>query len=229
MRRFPQLGIARHAGGYSHGSHRSRRPVRASHQSLRRFRPPPGRRSGGGLCHYARFAELFYGASYEEPDEPIEITPETEPLFFRGHAIGWPVVINTLAVPSESYAKILILDPNGAAVSKDLAAFDAAYAQALAALDLAWNGPQAASWKTVGLSGRGVRDNAPGMIDMHVLGRENITRHQIPPSIVTRLAKLYPAQYGLPCQVHRPRAAGVLWAPFPQCAGTTVAGRELAA
>lgn len=146
--------------------------------------------------HYARFAEVFYGASYEEPDEPTELTPETEPLFFRGHAIGWPVVINTLAVPSDGYAKILTLDPNAAAVTKDLAAFDAAYAQTLAALDLAWNGPQAASWKTVGLSVRGVGGSPPGMIDMRVLGRENITRHQIPPDVVTRLAELYPAEYG---------------------------------
>lgn len=146
--------------------------------------------------HYARFAELFYGASYEEPDEPIELTPVTEPLFFRGHVIGWPVVINTLAVPSDGYAKVLTLDPNSAAVTKDLAAFDAAFAQTLAALDLAWNGPQAASWKTIGLSVRGVGGNPPGMIDMRVLGRENITRHEIPPDIVTRLSEIYPAEYG---------------------------------
>lgn len=150
--------------------------------------------------HYARFAELFYGANYLEPEKLVELTPETEPLYFRGRAIGWPVVINTLAVPSDGYAKILALDRNGAAVAKDLTAFDAGYAHTLSALDLAWNGPQAASWKTVGLAVRGAGGNPPGMIDLRVLGRENVMRHQIPPDIVARLADLYPTECGFLAQ-----------------------------
>jgi hypothetical protein len=144
--------------------------------------------------HYARFAELFYGASYEEPKPPIDLSAETEPLFFKGQAVGWPVVINTLAVPSDGYAKIIALDPNVAAVTKDLTAIDSAYSAVLTALDLAWNGPAAASWKTVGLSVRGVGGNPPGMIDFRVLARENITRHQIPGEIIAQLSTLYPSE-----------------------------------
>jgi hypothetical protein len=145
--------------------------------------------------HYARFAELYYGATYEEPEFPVELTPATEHLFFRGQPVGWPVVINTLAVPSDGYAKVLALDPDAVAVTKDLSAFDAAYASTLSALDLAWNGPAASSWKTVGLSVRGVGGNPPGMIDFRVLARENITRHQVPANIVAQLQSLYPAEF----------------------------------
>jgi hypothetical protein len=145
--------------------------------------------------HYARFAELHYGATYEEPKPAIDLTPETEHLFFKGQAVGWPVVINTLAVPSDGYAKIVALDPNAAAVTKDLMAFDAAFTATLTALDGAWNGPAAASWKTVGLSVRGIGGNPPGMIDFRVLARENITRHQVPAEIVSQLPALYPAEF----------------------------------
>jgi len=145
--------------------------------------------------HYARFAELYYGGTYSEPDPFIELTPETEHLFFRGQPVGWPEVINTLAVPSDGYAKIVALDPNAAAVTKDLTGFDTAYSSVLAALDAAWNGPAAASWKTVGLSVRGVGGNPPGMIDFRVLARENITRHQIPAEIIPQLPSLYPAEF----------------------------------
>jgi hypothetical protein len=145
--------------------------------------------------HYARFAELFYGATYEEPDPYFDLTPETEHLFFRGQPVGWPVVINTLAVPADGYAKIIALDPNAAAVTKDLSAIDSAFTTTLTALDTAWNGPAAASWKTVGLSVRGVGGNPPGMIDFRVLARENITRHQIPAEIIAQLPTLYPAEF----------------------------------
>ena len=109
--------------------------------------------------------------------------------------MGWPVVINTLAVPADGYAKIIALDPNVAAVTKDLTAIDVAYSAVLTALDGAWNGPAAASWKTVGLSVRGVGGNPPGMIDFRVLARENITRHQIPKEIIAQLPTLYPTEF----------------------------------
>jgi hypothetical protein len=123
------------------------------------------------------------------------LTPQNEHLFFRGQPIGWPVVINTLAVPSDGYAKIIALDPNAAAVTKDLTAVDSAYSAILTALDAAWNGPAAAAWKTVGLSVRGVGGNPPGMIDFRVLARENITRHQIPAEIIAQLSTLYPGEF----------------------------------
>jgi hypothetical protein len=145
--------------------------------------------------HYARFAELHYGATYEEPKPAVDLTPETEHLFFKGQAVGWPVVINTLAVPSDGYAKIIALDPNAAAVTKDLMAFDAAFAAILTALEAAWNGPAAASWKTVGLSVRGAGGNPPGMIDFRVLARENITRHQVPAEVISQLSALYPTEF----------------------------------
>ena len=145
--------------------------------------------------HYARFAELYYGATYDEPQPHLELTPETEHLFFRGQPTGWPAVINALAVPSDGYAKIIALDPNADAVTKDLSALDSAFSAILAALDAAWNGPAAASWKTVGLSVRGTGGNPPGMIDLRVLARENITRHQVPPAAISQLATLYPAEF----------------------------------
>jgi len=145
--------------------------------------------------HYARFAEMHYGATYNEPKPPVELTPQTEHLFFQGQPVGWPVVINTLAVPADGYAKIIALDPNVAAVTKDLTAIDSAYSAVLTALDAAWNGPAAASWKTVGLSVRGVGGNPPGMIDFRVLARENITRHQIPAEIIPQLPSLYPTEF----------------------------------
>ena len=145
--------------------------------------------------HYARFAEMHFGATYNEPNPPVELTPQNEHLFFQGQPVGWPVVINTLAVPADGCAKIIALDPNAAAVTKDLTAIDSAYSAILTALDAAWNGPAAASWKTVGLSVRGVGGNPPGMIDFRVLARENITRHQIPAEIVAQLPTLYPDEF----------------------------------
>jgi hypothetical protein len=141
--------------------------------------------------HYARFAELYYGATYAKPEWDIALAQETEHLFFKGQPIGWPAVINTLAVPCDGYAKILALDPNAAAVTKDLTAIDSAFSTTLTTLDAAWNGPAASSWKTVGLSVRGVGGNPPGMMDFRVLARENITRHQIPAEIVAQLLSLY--------------------------------------
>jgi hypothetical protein len=137
--------------------------------------------------HYARFAELYYGATYREPDPPVHLSPETEPQFFMGRPIGWPAVINTLAVPADGYAKILALDPNGAAVTSDLMAFDKAFGSILVALDEAWNGPVAVSWKTLGGA-------VHGMVDLRVLSCFNILRYEIPAGIVAQLPTLYPTE-----------------------------------
>jgi Ferritin-like len=139
----------------------------------------------GEESHYAKFAALYHGARYQDPIPPVKLTCATEPLFFRGRAIGWPEVVNTLAVPSDGYAKLLALDPNAAAVTKDLAAFDTAFSGILTALDGAWNGPTAVSWKTLGGA-------VHGMVDLRVLSCFNILRYQVPADLVARLPALYP-------------------------------------
>jgi len=136
--------------------------------------------------HYCRFAEIYYGAGYVDPQPPLSLTAQSEPEFFRGRPIPWPVVVNTLAVPVDGYARILALDPNAAAVTADLNAFDNAYTSILTALDAVWNGPADASWKTLGGS-------VHSMVDLRVLSCFNIIlRHQIPDDIVRRIPELYP-------------------------------------
>jgi len=134
--------------------------------------------------HYAKFAELYYGASFEEPRPPMELTRATEREFFQGHIIPWPKVINTLAVPTDGYARILALDPNAAQVEADLRKFDAVYSSLMAALDAVWNGPPADSFKTLG-------EAVADMMKMRVLCCFRIMRHQIPTDIVGQLAELY--------------------------------------
>jgi hypothetical protein len=140
--------------------------------------------SEGELSHYAKFATLYYGRDYQAVST-TEITPETEPLFFRGRTLLWPKVINTLAVPSDGYAKLLALDPASAAVAKDLTAFDSAYSGILAGLDVAWNGPADGSWKTLG-------GTVDVMMHMRVLSCFNIIRHEVPGALVAQLGALYP-------------------------------------
>jgi hypothetical protein len=135
--------------------------------------------------HYAKFGSLFYGARYQEPNPRIELSRETEYLFFQGGKIGWPTVVNTLAVPSDGYAKLLALDPAATTVTGDLTAFDTAFSSILSALDAAWNGPSATSWKTLGGA-------VHSMVDLRVLSCFNILRHEIPAALVARLPTLYP-------------------------------------
>lgn len=137
--------------------------------------------------HYARFAELRYGRRYLPPDPPASHTRETEESCFRGAEITWPVVINTLAVPSDGYAAILHRDPQAAAVSQELTSFDAAYSAMMVALDDAWNGPPEQSWPSLG-------EAVIQMNEMRVLSCFNIMRCQIPAQIVARLADIYPAE-----------------------------------
>ncbi|GAB1643429.1 ferritin-like domain-containing protein [Krasilnikovia sp. MM14-A1259] len=140
--------------------------------------------------HYGRFAELRYGARYQQVSEPVAVTAETEEQFFRGEPIAWPVVINTLAVPSDHYGAVLSEDPNAPAVEKELDAFDAAYTAMMTALHQAWNGPVERSWPSLG-------EAVVQMNEMRVLSCFNILRHQVPPAAVARLAELYPAEYRL--------------------------------
>jgi len=138
--------------------------------------------------HYAKFASLYYGAGYQKPSGNLELTPKTESLFFKGLPISWPEVINTLAVPSDGYEKILPLDPNRAIVESNLVAFDNGFSQMLDALENAWNGPSATSWKTLGGA-------VHGMVDLRVLSCFNIMRSEIPQNIIKKLPELYPSEY----------------------------------
>ena len=135
--------------------------------------------------HYAKFAELYYGASFEDPRPSMELTRATEREFFKGHTIPWPNVINTLAVPTDAYARILALDPNAAQVEADLRTFDMVYSSLMAALDAVWNGPPTDSFKTLG-------EAVTDMMKLRVLCCFKIMRHQIPADIVGRLSDLYP-------------------------------------
>jgi hypothetical protein len=97
-------------------------------------------------------------------------------------------LITTTAFESEEshYARILALDPDAAAVTKDLKAFDTGFSSIRSALDTAWNGPAARSWKTLGGA-------VHSMVDLRVLSCFNIMRYQIPADIIARLADPYPA------------------------------------
>lgn len=138
--------------------------------------------------HYAKFAELYYGAMYKKPKGIKKVTKDNEAKFFRGTPISWPKVINTLCVPVDGYAKILALDPNAKEVSKSLDAFDAAFSEMLSLLDTVWNGPAATSWKTLGAA-------VHKMVDFRVLSCFNIMRYRIPDDIIQKLPAIYPDEY----------------------------------
>jgi hypothetical protein len=142
----------------------------------------------GEESHYARFAELLHGRGYAEPTPPVPLTRDTEARFFEGPPIGWPTVVNTLAVPADGYARILAADPAGAAVAGQLAKFDAAYSTVMAKLDDAWNGPADASWPTLGAA-------VEAMMSLRVLSCFSFMRAQVPSEVVARLAGLYPDEY----------------------------------
>lgn len=141
--------------------------------------------------HYARFAELWYGARYQDPGEPVELNRDTEQAYFQGEEIAWPVVLNTLAVPADGYAAILANDPMGAdPVRKDLEAFDAAYTAMMVGMDDMWNGPAERSWPSFG--GAVLQMN-----ELRVLSCFNIVRHQVPDTLIAKLPELYPDEFEL--------------------------------
>lgn len=149
-----------------------------------------GAASAHELSHYIRFAEQFYGRALRSPAEDGISRREDEPAWFCGPAVAWPVVINTLAVPSDGYAAVLAHDPDAAAVTQELTAFDAAYTEMMAALDDAWNGPPERSWPSLG-------EAVIQMNEMRVLSCFNIMRYEVPPGVVPRLPELYPSEYQL--------------------------------
>jgi hypothetical protein len=140
--------------------------------------------------HYARFAELRYGRRYLAPEGVREVSRENEAEFFRGEEIAWPVIINTLAVPSDGYEAILELDPDGPDVRKELEGFDNAYTEMMAALDRSWNGPAETWWPSLGAA-------VTQMDQMRVRSCFNIMRLRVPDSVVARLAEIYPEEFTL--------------------------------
>ena len=170
--------------------------------------------------HYAKFASLYYGHTYEEPANVKTLTEETEPEFFKGAPIGWPEVLNTLAVPSDGYAKILKLDPNGpdsqngANVEAQLDAFDAAFSNMMSTLHLVWTPTDTVTWNAIPTAAskminyavfqqvaslqqnvRGLGTAVHGMMDFRVFTSFNLNRQQIPDSIVQQLPELYPSEF----------------------------------
>lgn len=138
--------------------------------------------------HYARFAEIYYGARFQTPTPSVTLTPKTEPQFFKGYPIPWPVVTNVLTIPTDGYKKILALDSNQEMVEKVLQKFDDIYTDIMNDLEAMWNGPAAKSWPTFG-------DAVSKMTDLRVLSCFYIMRHQIPTDIVAKLETLYPQEY----------------------------------
>ena len=152
--------------------------------------PTAGAESGDELSHYARFAEQFHGRGLQIPTDGGALTPDTEASWFQGPPVAWPVVINTMAVPSDGYAAVLARDLDAAVVTQELTGFDAAYTAMLVALDDAWNGPPERSWPSLG-------EAVIQMNEMRVLSCFNIVRHQIPPQLIRELTRLYPAEHRL--------------------------------
>lgn len=138
--------------------------------------------------HYGKFAELRYGARYQPPTPHVPLTRQTEPQWFRGEEIPWPEVVNTLAVPSDGYAALLALDPDGAAVLRELQTFDEVYTGMLGDLDTMWNGPMDTQWPTFG-------EAVKAMVELRVLSCFTIMRHQLPANLVQRLPELYPNEF----------------------------------
>jgi hypothetical protein len=138
--------------------------------------------------HYVRFAELYFGREYEHPKGAAAPTRATLQARFSGMAIRPPEIVNTLAVPKDGYAAVLAIDPNAAAVTADLSAFDAQLSDILVQLDLVWNGPPGLSWKTLGGA-------VALMMKLRVLSGFNIEQHQVPDAAIAQLQKLYPQEY----------------------------------
>ncbi|MFF0783492.1 ferritin-like protein [Streptomyces sp. NPDC003720] len=139
--------------------------------------------------HYGKFAELWYGRTYREPEPAVELTPETEAVHFQGARIDWPSVINTLAVPADGYDKLLAEDPDGKEVAEALLVFDQDYSDMMAHLDAMWNGDPDQQWPTFG-------EAVHNMMKLRVFSSFTFMQRRIPPELVDDLPRLYPAEFG---------------------------------
>ncbi|MEV7240967.1 ferritin-like protein [Streptomyces sp. NPDC093248] len=139
--------------------------------------------------HYGKFAELWYGRTYREPEPPVELTPETEAVHFQGARIDWPSVVNTLAVPADGYDKLLAEDPDGKEITEALLVFDQDYSDMMAHLDAMWNGDPDQQWPTFG-------EAVHNMMKLRVFSSFTFMQRRIPPALVDDLPRLYPAEFG---------------------------------
>ncbi|MDX2596260.1 MULTISPECIES: ferritin-like domain-containing protein [Streptomyces] len=139
--------------------------------------------------HYGKFAELWYGRAYREPEPAVPLTPETEAVHFQGAKIGWPEVVNTLAVPSDGYEKLLAEDPDGKEIRESLLVFDQDYTDMMGHLDAMWNGDPDTQWPTFG-------EAVHNMMKLRVFSSFTFMQRQIPPALVDDLPRLYPAEFG---------------------------------
>ncbi|MFF2201215.1 ferritin-like protein [Streptomyces sp. NPDC058145] len=139
--------------------------------------------------HYGKFAELWYGRTYREPEPAVELTPETEAVHFQGARIDWPSVVNTLAVPADGYDKLLAEDPDGKEISEALLVFDQDYSGMMAHLDAMWNGDPDQQWPTFG-------EAVHNMMKLRVFSSFTFMQRRIPPELIDDLPRLYPAEFG---------------------------------
>lgn len=166
----------------------------------------------GEESHYTKFAEIFYGRKFVNP-ELRHVTPETEASFFRGDKVMSPKVINALAVPADGYARVLDeygrLDPEGAIRARHaLDGVDQAYTDIMSNLDAVWNGPASEQGERMGAAVGGMAalkvpiriqcayyPNYPAEDDSDAIWQPALMKQQIPEEIIADLFKLYPDEW----------------------------------
>ena len=166
----------------------------------------------GEESHYSKFAEIFYGRKFVNP-ELRHVTPQTEASFFRGDKVMSPNVINALAVPADGYAVILDeytrLDPEGAVRARHaLDGVDQAYTDVMANLDAVWNGPASKQGERMGAAVVGMvglkvpiriqcayYPNYPAEDESEAIWQPALMTLQIPETIIADLFRLYPDEW----------------------------------
>ncbi|MCH7971603.1 MAG: ferritin-like protein [Chloroflexi bacterium] len=169
-------------------------------------------RFDGEESHYTRFAGIYYGKKFVNP-ELHHVTPETEQSFFRGDKVMSPTVINALAVPADGYAKILDeyarLDPEAAIRARHaLDAVDQAYTDVMTNLDAAWNGPANEHGERMGAAVTAMSQlkvpirissayypNYPVEDEDEAIWQPALMSLEIPESIIADLPGLYPDEW----------------------------------
>ena len=166
----------------------------------------------GEESHYTKFAEIFYGRKFVNP-ELRRVDPETEASFFRGDRVIMPDVINVLAAPADGYQKVLQeyngRDPEGAKhITQALDGLDQAYPEVMTNLDAVWNGPierqgPSLSAAVIGMTGLKVPirikstyyPNFPDKNPDEAIHNPAIVDQQIPEEIISNLFNLYADEY----------------------------------
>ena len=166
----------------------------------------------GEESHYPKFAEIYYGRKFVNPDLH-HVTPETEASFFRGDRVLTPKVINALAVPADGYARVLEeysrLDSEGANRARQcLDGFDQAYTRVMTTLDAVWNGPASEQGVRMGEAIVGMTElkvpvrisstyypNYPSEDESEAIYQPALMSQQIPEELIADLSRLYPAEH----------------------------------